>query len=130
MDLKGNIMTRTASRIGAVSYLIWAVIHLQAATKVYALASGLPMGMVQGRIHQAAWNLGAMAVSALIIAPTMNWRNSKAGYWLNLAIISVTDIGFIVFILVPGYMPLNPGVAGPVFWIIGSIFTTIAYLGA
>jgi hypothetical protein len=27
----------------------------------------------------------------------------------------------------PGYMPLWPGVAGPVLWILGWIFTTVAH---
>jgi len=46
------------------------------------------------------------------------------GYWLNLAAASVTDIGFIVFILRPGYLPLKPGLLGPILWLLATIFST------
>ena len=50
------------------------------------------------------------------------------GYWINLITVSATDIGFIWFILVPGYLSLWPGVLGPVFWVLGAIFATIGFL--
>jgi len=34
----------------------------------------------------------------------------------------------IFFVLVPGYMPLWPGLAGPVLWVLGFTFTTAAYM--
>ena len=113
-------------RIGAVMYLIWGVLHLNAALKVYQLSGTLDPGMVQGRLFQAAWNLLFFAVVAIVVAVLFNWRNSRLGYLINLITISATDIGFIWFILVPGYLTLWPGVLGPVFWVLGFIFATIA----
>jgi len=37
----------------------------------------------------------------------------------NLGVLALADTGLIFFILAPGYMPLWPGVAGPVLWILG-----------
>ncbi len=69
-----------------------------------------------------------MAFFALV-AIWLNWRNSSTGYWINLLTVSVTDIGFfVVFVIVPGYLAWIPGIIGPVFWILGAIFTTLAYL--
>jgi hypothetical protein len=62
------------------------------------------------------------------VAALFNWRNSRIGYWINLIVVSVTDIGFILLILVPGYLSLWPGVLGPVFWVLGAIFATIGFL--
>jgi hypothetical protein len=59
------------------------------------------------------------------VAVVFNWKNSRWGYWLNLITVSVTDIGFIIMILVPGYLPFFPGVLGPVFWVVGAALTTI-----
>jgi hypothetical protein len=56
----------------------------------------------------------------------LNIRNNAWGYWINLGVLTLADTGLIFFILVPGYMPLWPGVAGPVLWILGWIFTTLA----
>jgi hypothetical protein len=115
-------------RIGAVMYLIWGVLHVNAALKVYQLGETLDPGMVQGRLFQGAWNLLFFAVVAMVVAAWLNRRNSRLGYWINLAAVTVTDIGFIVFILVPGYLSLWPGVLGPVFWVLGLVFATIGFL--
>jgi hypothetical protein len=118
-------MQKIFYRAGAVCYVIWGLLHLQAARKVYALGSTLDQGMLQGRVYQDAWNLVYFAVFAIVVAVVFNWKNSRWGYWLNLITVSVTDIGFIIMILVPGYLPFFPGVLGPVFWVVGAALTTI-----
>jgi hypothetical protein len=71
------------------------------------------------------WNLAALAVAVIAVAAVYNWFNNPAGYWLNLALTSVTDVGFILFVLVPGYLPLWPGLLGPGLWILAVIFSTL-----
>ncbi len=56
--------------------------------------------MVQGRIYQSVWNLAAVAVAVIVVAVVYNWFNHPVGYWLNLALNSVTDVGFILFAVV------------------------------
>jgi hypothetical protein len=72
-------MSNTISKIGAVSYIIWACLHLLAAYSVYVLGRSLDSSI--------AWNL-----------------------------------------LVPGYTPVWPSILGPVFWVLATIFSTIALL--
>lgn len=115
-------------RIGAVMYVIWGALHVNAALKVYQLGETLDPGMVQGRLFQGAWNLLFFAVVAIVVAVFLNWRNSRFAYWINLITVTATDIGFILFILVPGYLSLWPGLLGPVFWMLGVVFTTIGVL--
>jgi hypothetical protein len=86
--------------------------------------------MVQGRIYQNAWNLAYFAIFVTVIAVAYNWKNSSSGYWLNLVTASITDIGFILFILVPGYLPLRPGILGPALWILAIIFSTLGIISA
>jgi hypothetical protein len=47
------------------------------------------------------------------------------GFWMNLILVSVADIGFIIFVLVPGYISLIMGIWGPVFWIAAVIFSSL-----
>jgi hypothetical protein len=115
------------SLAGAICYALWGCLHLQAAYAVYRVGAALEPGMAQGRVFQDAWNLLFFGVTAIVIALTLNIRNSAWGYWINLGVLTLADTGLIFFILVPGYMPLWPGVAGPVLWILGWIFTTVAY---
>ena len=86
--------------------------------------------MIQGRIYQDAFNLMFFALFAIIIAATMNWRNSRLGYWLNLVVISAADIGFIVYVLLPGYIPLVPGALGPILWLVAVTLSTLGIIGA
>jgi len=112
-------------RIGAVFYALWGVLHFAAAAEAYRLATTVDPGVIQGRLLQNAWHLAIFAAFGLVVAVTMNWRNSRTGYWINLVAVSAADIGFVVFIFVPGYIPLFPGVLGPVSWILGVIFSTL-----
>ena len=116
------------ARIGAILYVIWGLLHIIAANKVYQLAQTLESGMVQGRIIQNAWNLLFFAVFAIAIAIFMNWKNNKTGYWLNLVVVSAADVSFILAILMPGYLPIVPGIIGPAVWILALVFSTIGII--
>lgn len=113
------------ARLGAASYVIWSILHLRAAYAVYKLAVGVPVSMVQGRLLQDAFNLLAFSVAGAGTSIALNWRNDTWGYWINVGIIGVADLGFVFFVLIPGHMPIWPGVIGPVFWLAGLILTTL-----
>jgi len=116
------------ARIGAVFYILWGLLHLIAAKKVYILGQALESSMVQGRIYQDAFYLLFFALFGIVVAVKFNWKNNKLGYWLNTVIISSADIGFIVTVLMPGYIPLFPGSLGPIVWLIALVLTTIGML--
>jgi hypothetical protein len=67
------------------------------------------------------------SIIAISVAATLNWRNSVWGYWINFATVGIADTGFILFVLVPGYTPVWPSIR-PVFWVLATIFSTIALL--
>ncbi|TDD44948.1 hypothetical protein E1286_25515 [Nonomuraea terrae] len=60
----------------------------------------------------------------------MNWRNSRAGFWINLILASLLDIAFVVFVIVPGYAPLRPGLQGPITWVIAAVFSAAGIVAA
>ncbi len=112
-------------RIGAVLYALWGVLHLAAASEGYRLAMSVDAGPVQGRLLQNAWNLAIFALVALVVALTMNWRNSRSGYWINLIAVSAADLGFVLLVMIPGYIAIFPGILGPVLWLLAVIFSTL-----
>lgn len=119
MSIGGERMAKTEvwARIGTGLYVAWGLLHLQAAWGVYTLARAMAPGMVSGRLLQSAWNLLAFSLAAILVAVALNWRNDARGWLANLAVVSVADIGFVAFVLAPGYVPLWPGLAGPLLWI-------------
>lgn len=114
------------ARTGSILYILWGVLHIVAAFKVYTLGQTLEPDMVQGRVLQDAWNLLFFAFFGMAVAIKYNWRNSKLGYWLNFVVISAGDIGFIIFLLIPGYVALIPGALGPLLWLLALGFSTAA----
>ena len=123
-----NIKMNIFAKVGAVAYVMWGILHIQAARLVFLLGDSLEPGMVQGRIYQDAFNLLFFAIFGIAVAVWLNWRNSRLGYWLNLVVISAADIGFIVYVLLPGYVPLVPGGLGPLLWVVAIIFSTLGIL--
>lgn len=113
---------------GAVLYILWGLLHVFAAFQVFKLGAKLEKGMVQGRIYQNALNLLFFAIIVIVIAIVYNWKNNPLGYWLNLVLASITDIGFIIYVLIPGYLPLKPGILGPALWVLAIIFSTVGIL--
>ena len=113
------------SRVGAVLYVLWGLLHYNVAYGVYQLAQSTPLTLAHGELEQLAFYLASFATAGIVLA-TLNWRNSPLGFWCNAIAISVADIPFILFVLVPGYVPVWPGIVGPVLWITGLACTAIA----
>ena len=113
------------AKIGSVFYILWGALHILAALEEFSLGSELERGIVQGKLYQGAWDLLFFSLFAIVIAVIYNWKNDRLGFWLNLVIVSAADIGFIVFVLLPGYVSIFPGILGPVFWLSGVIFSSL-----
>jgi len=139
-------MKNYAHKIGAVLYVIWGVLHVAfGATMLYTLSAeggtsvlaivgsavpyaDLPQnldGIANAILGQHSWNLLWFGLFAIIVGVKMNWKNSRLGYWLNLGFVSAADIAFVIAILIPGYITLADGLAGPLLWIMAAIFSTI-----
>ena len=113
------------ARIGAVFYVLWGLVHYGAAYGVYQFAQSTPHTMEHGRLEQLAFYLASFATAGIVLA-TLNWRNSLLGFWSNAIVLGIGDIPFILFVLIPGYVPVWPGIVGPVLWIAGLTCTAIA----
>ena len=123
-------MTNIFAKFGSATYVLWGILHIVAAQKVYALGQTLDPGMVQGRVFQDAWSLLFFAIFGIAVGILLNWKNSRLGYWLNLIVVSAGDIGYIVFVLIPGYVPFMSGALGPILWVLAVLFSTAGIMSA
>lgn len=114
------------ARAGSIVYVLWALLHLQAAFMVYKLSTTFPAGMAEGRLLQLSWTLACASVFTIAVAVTLNWKNRRDGYWINAFLVGVMDLGFIFFVLFPGYVPMWPGALGPVTWLIAWALSWLA----
>ena len=124
----GGIMGRVFALLGAVAYFVWGALHLLAAANSFRFAASLEAGLVQGRLFQGAFYVAAFAVVAVVVSLGFNWKNSRAGYWVNLLTVSTADIPFVLFIVLPGHMTVPEAIVGPALWLSGAVFSTFAML--
>jgi hypothetical protein len=82
---------------GAICYAVWGCLHTYAGYNLFLLGDTVDPGMVRGRLHQGGWNLFFFGVTAIGVALTLNIRNSKWGYWINLGVLALADTGLIFF---------------------------------
>lgn len=115
------------AKIGAVLYFLWGIVHIKAGLDGFALGAGLESGLVQGKIQQGAWDVLIFALAAIAIAVTLNWKNDPIGYWANLLVVSGADLGFIIFVLLPGHIAFFPGIIGPALWIGAALFSSLGH---
>lgn len=118
-----------AAKIGAASYVLWGVYHFPAVNAVYRLANETN-GTVRGRLLQCAFYMFFLAITGIVIAARLNWRNDRRGYWINGVLVALSDLPFVLFVLVPGLYPVWPGVVGPLLWLVGLAGTTIGQFQA
>jgi hypothetical protein len=57
------------AKIGAIFYLLWGLVHFNAAYGVWQLAHSLPPNVAQGRLQQNAFYLFCFATTAIAFAP-------------------------------------------------------------
>ena len=142
-------MREKAHKIGATFYVLWGLLHIYfgvwmlyalgtegAAAVIAIVGTGVPAdtlpqtldAVTSATIGQHAWNILWFGIFAVVVGAVLNWKNSIAGYWANLVVVSAADSGFAIAILIPGYIALADGIEGPLLWIPAVIFSTIGIL--
>ena len=117
-------MSNVYARLGAVAYAAWGLFHVYVAWQIYSLGLS-EQGIAQGRLLQLAVYMLTIALFAVFIAVTRNWRNDALGYKLNLGVVSWADTVWVLVVVLPGYVPLARGLIPPAIWITGAVLTSI-----
>ncbi len=135
--------------LGAIFYALWGLMHVAFGAQMLMLnASGSATAIldaiyldsgpvvtpdrlgstIDAIMYQHAWNLLWFGIASTVVGIFWNWRNSLAGYWINALLISAADLGFIVAIMLPGYVDFWLGIWGPILWLAGLLFASLAVL--
>lgn len=118
-----------AARAGAAAYILWGLWHLRIVWDGYQSALDMPSGPVSLRLQQNAFHILFFVLVAIGVGATLNWRNSRLGYWTNLLAIGWTEVGLLLIFVLPGMFPWMPtGFIGPLLWVAAVGLTTIGYL--
>ncbi len=139
-------MKRHAHHIGAVCYVLWGLLHVWAGADLLradaldqlALLStdplpnqALPLAL-QPLVHAAlsfhAYNLLWFGLFAVVVAISLNWRNSWIGYWVNGAVVGADDLGLLLFLILPGHLSFGEAGLGPVLFALAALFSSIGVL--
>lgn len=132
-----------AHRIGAIFFMLWGLLHIvgagvllwgvpnEGASSVLSTigsalppqnAAPTPEALIGAILAYYAWNLVWIGGLVLVVGAVYNWRNSRPAFWLNLFVVSATDIGLIYLLLIPGYMAWSDGLLGIVLWLPAALF--------
>ena len=128
------------TRIGAVAFTLWGLLHVAGGISIlFALLDGPASGFAMYQGHEGSYTglsgaiLGYFAflllcigAAAAFIGIRFNWRNSKAGLAANTVLVGLTDLGLVIFLLVPGYVALAEASLGLGLFLVGAIAGGIA----
>jgi hypothetical protein len=126
-----------SAKMGATFFGLWGLLHVvgggaMLATSMSGISNGFGIflnsegsdGPLANAILQYhSFNILWFGAVATVIAVTMNWKNSRAGLYFNLAITGLADVGLILFMLIPGYLSWANGAQGIVLFLLAAAFS-------
>jgi hypothetical protein len=128
------------AKTGAVFFILWGLLHILGGSMILMAVGESPAAgyaiyeeSTAGYTQLAGSVLGYLAYSFIWVAVVVtyvgiryNWRNSAAGLMLNTALVGLTDVGLIIFLVLPGFVGWGEASPGLVLFAGGAIFGGIA----
>ena len=120
-----------ALRTAAFLWIIWGLVHVLAAFLIIPTDPGTAIGNIadavdkttllgdypeplSGILSQHGWNLGWIGVTT-IIGAILIWHHNMTAIWVTSLIGGMADIGYFVFIDLPGFANFLPGTMMTIF---------------
>lgn len=134
------MQTKTKSRIGAILFGLWGILHIVGGGSILAAVAESPAtgfavyrdsagtfpaiaGSILGYL---AFLIAVAGLAVTLVAWRLNWRNSALGLGVNTAIAGVLDLGLVLFLLLPGYVSVGEASIGVSLLIAATLFGGIA----
>jgi len=128
------------AKIGATAFVLWGLLHIVGGSAIlvalgdspaagYAIyqESAAPYTALAGSVlGYLAYGFVWIAAIVTYVGIRLNWRNSQAGLALNTALVGLTDLGLVVFLVLPGYLGWGDASPGLVLFAVGAIAGGIA----
>ena len=128
------------AKIGAIFFISWGLIHIIGGGAILvAVAESPAQGfaiygahndsyteLAGGVLAYLAYGFVWIAVLVTYIGARYNWQNNQLGLALNTLLVGMTDIGLIVFLVLPGFMSWGNASPGLLLFIGAVVFGGIA----
>ena len=128
------------ARVGAVFFILWGLLHIVGGGVIVIEAAQSPaQGFAMYGEHSATYTqlagniLGYLAygfvwVAVLVtcIGVRYNWRNSKDGLVLNTVLVGMTDLGLVIYLVLPGFVSWGNASPGLLLFTGGVVFGGLA----
>jgi len=106
------------AKTGAVLFILWGAIHILGGSAILAAAVSSPdagyatydpaaagyTGLAGDVLAYLAWGFVWIGAVVAFIGFRYNWQNSEAGLALNTALVGLTDLGLVLFLVLPGHL--------------------------
>ena len=114
-----------ALKLSAVLWVIWGLVHMlagilvmtaDAAAGFQAIADAISPNLLEGDYHPAVggilnqhgWNLFWGGI-VTIVGAVFIWRRNLTAIWVTGMVGGLLDVGYLVFVDIPGYVKFFPG---------------------
>lgn len=114
------------SKISGVFFILWGAVHIVGGLAIMTAALGEPAAgyaaydappadyptLAGAALAYLAYGFAWVGAVVAAVGVLRNWKNSPAGFVLNTALVGFTDLGLVVFFLLPGYLGWGQGMIG------------------
>lgn len=128
------------ARAGATLLIAWGALHVlgggmilsglatdaETGFSVYQNSDGNYPALAGNVLGYFAYLLICISVAVIAIGILYNWKNSQGGLAVNTAIIIAVEIGLVVFLVFPGFVPIAEASVGFVLAAVGIVLSGIA----
>ena len=128
------------AKIGAVFFILWGLLHILGGGAiliavgespaqgfaVYQESSAAYTELAGSILGYLAYSFVWIAIVVTVIGVRYNWQNSQNGLALNTALVGLTDLGLIIFLVLPGFVSWGEAAPGLVLFAGGALFGGIA----
>lgn len=141
-----NLAAERWTRVAAVFYAAWGIVHIlggvmllsagtgEPAQALRAMATGAgndaipanPGPVVSALFAYHAFNLLWLGALVTFVAVRWNWHGSQSGFWLNLFVVGMVDLGLVATMIRPGYIPVSEGAIGVTLFVAAAFCSVMA----
>jgi len=130
---------KTMIRIGSAFFVLWGLVHVLGGTSIllalhdgadaayaaYRNSSGAHDALSGSILGYFAYLLVCIGMAVAVVGATLNRRNSRAGLAINTAVVAVTEIGLLYFLVVPGFVSWGEASVGLVPFVLAAVASGI-----
>lgn len=129
-------MSLNPARLSAAFFVLWGVIHIAGGGSILAALGNGPAAGYAFYANAAgdypaaagailAYNSFAILWTGAIVAAVaviLSWRGNPTGAYINLALTGLSEVGLIVFLVLPGFIPWSQASIGLVPFLAATAF--------